>query len=118
LPHKHGLLDVIYTGTHDNDTTVGWYETLGAESRQQIDDYFFHAQDSMPWLLIKAAFASVSRMAIVPMQDLLELDGEHRMNMPGTTDSNWKWRFNWEQVPDNLAAKVNKLLTLYGRLAK
>ena len=72
----------------------------------------------MPWLLIKAAFASVSRMAIVPMQDLLELSSEHRMNMPGTTDKNWTWRFSWEQVPENLAVKVHKLLALYGRLAK
>jgi 4-alpha-glucanotransferase len=117
LPHKHGLLDVIYTGTHDNDTTVGWYQSLSAASRQQIDEYFYHGQDAMPWLLIKAAFASVSRMAIVPMQDLLELDGDHRMNMPGTTDNNWTWRFNWEQVPHNLAVKVHKLLKLYGRLA-
>ena len=118
LPHRHSLLDVIYTGTHDNDTTVGWYQSLSQTSRKQIDEYFFHAQDTMPWLLIKAAFASVSRMAIVPMQDLLELSSEHRMNMPGTTDKNWTWRFSWDQVPENLAVKVHKLLALYGRWAK
>lgn len=117
LPHRHNLLDIIYTGTHDNDTTVGWYQSLDAAARRQIDEYFFHGQDAMPWLLIKAALASVSRMAIVPMQDLLELSSEHRMNMPGTTDKNWKWRFRWEQVPDNLAGKVRKLLALYDRLA-
>lgn len=117
LPHMHGPFEVIYTGTHDNDTTLGWYATLSQDSRAQIDEYFFHAKDPMPWLLIKAAFASSSRMAIVPMQDLLELGNESRMNMPGTTDKNWTWRFSWEQVPENLAYKARKLLDLYGRLA-
>lgn len=117
LPHFHSPLDVIYTGTHDNDTTMGWYETLSAQSRAQIDEYFFHSEDRMPWLLMKAAFASPSPMAIVPMQDLLELDTNHRMNMPGTTEKNWSWRFNWSQIPPDLASKTRKLLTLYGRLA-
>lgn len=116
LPHRHNLLDIIYTGTHDNDTTLGWYKTLDQAAREQIDEYFFHAQDAMPWLLIKAALASVSRMAIVPMQDLLELSNEHRMNTPGTTDKNWTWRFSWEQVPDDLVERVHKLLALYDRL--
>jgi 4-alpha-glucanotransferase len=118
LPHLHGLLDVIYTGTHDNDTTLGWYESLNKSSREQLSNYLFNAQEPMPWLLIKAALSSVSRMVIIPMQDLLELDGENRMNMPGTTDKNWTWCFKWEQVPKELARKTRQLLKLYGRLAK
>jgi len=116
LPHNHTPLDVIYTGTHDNDTTLGWYKNLNQEDRERIDNYLFNAKDPMPWLLVKAALASVSRMAIVPMQDLLELGSEHRMNMPGTTEKNWTWSFQWEQIPEGLAKKFRNLLAMYDRL--
>jgi len=116
LPHNHSLLDVIYTGTHDNDTTMGWYQSLSPKEREKLETYLFHGNDPMPWLLIKTALASVSRMTIVPMQDFLELDGEHRMNMPGTTDKNWTWSFQWEQMPEGLAEKIRGLLAMYDRL--
>jgi 4-alpha-glucanotransferase len=115
LPHYHTALDVIYTGTHDNDTTLGWYETLDAKNRAYIAEYFCGATDAMPWLLIKAALASAGRMTLIPMQDFLALDGQHRMNMPGTTVNNWSWRFGWDQVPETLAGKIKQHLMLYGR---
>lgn len=115
LPHYHTALDVIYTGTHDNDTTLGWYATLDDHSRAYIAEYFCGAADPMPWLLIKAALASVAKMTLIPMQDFLALDGEHRMNMPGTTVNNWSWRFGWDQVPEGLAGKIKQHLLLYGR---
>lgn len=118
LPHNHNRNEVIYTGTHDNDTTPGWYETLGHEQRQQLAQYFFHSSHDMPWLLIEAAMASVGNMAIVPMQDFLELDGRHRMNMPGTTDKNWVWTFTWGQVDPTLAERIRQLLTTYHRLGQ
>ena len=117
LPHNHTRSDVIYTGTHDNDTTLGWFETLSETNRQQLTQYCFNSTDDMPWLLIEAALASVGRMAIIPMQDFLELDGRHRMNMPGTTDKNWVWTFSWDQVEPTLADRIRQLLTAYQRLS-
>lgn len=116
LPHNHSRSDVIYTGTHDNDTTLGWYESLNEENRQQLRQYCFNSTDEVPWLLIEAALASVGRMAIIPMQDFLELDGGHRMNMPGTTDKNWVWTFSWDQVEPTLADRIRQLLRAYHRL--
>lgn len=116
LPHNHSRSDVIYTGTHDNDTTLGWYESLNEENRQQLRQYCFNSTDEVPWLLIEAALTSVGRMAIIPMQDFLELDGGHRMNMPGTTDKNWVWTFSWDQVEPTLADRIRQLLRAYHRL--
>ena len=116
LPHNHSRSDVIYTGTHDNDTTTGWYSTLPEEHRRQVKEYCFNSTDDQPWLLIETALASVGRMAIIPMQDFLELDGGHRMNMPGTTDKNWVWKFSWSQVEPTLADRIRQLLKTYHRL--
>lgn len=117
LPHNHTHLDVVYTGTHDNDTTLGWYEKLGEHNREQLKDYCFATEEPMPWLLIKLALASVARMVIVPMQDFLELDGRHRMNMPGTTDKNWVWKFDWDQLDPGLSAYIRQYIAGYHRLA-
>lgn len=116
LPHNHTRSDVIYTGTHDNDTTLGWWDSLSEVNRRQVKEYCFNSEDQMPWLLIEAALASVGRMAIIPMQDFLELDGGHRMNMPGTTDKNWVWTFSWGQVEPTLADRIRQLLASYHRL--
>jgi 4-alpha-glucanotransferase len=117
LPHNHTQNDVIYSGTHDNDTTLGWYENLTQNHRQQLQQYCFNSPIEMPWLLIDLAFASVGRMAIIPMQDFLELDGGHRMNMPGTTDKNWVWTFSWDQVEPTLAERIRQMLSTYNRLS-
>ena len=116
LPHHHERNSVVYTGTHDNNTTVGWFESLSAESRAHVLEYLgVGTEPSMPWPLIRAAFASVARLAVLPMQDVLELDAEHRMNMPGTTKGNWNWRFAWEQLPEGLADRLRKMVWMYGR---
>ena len=70
----------------------------------------------MPWPLIRRTLASISELAIIPMQDLLGLGGEHRMNMPGTTEGNWLWRFSWDQVEEDLAERVERRVAMYGRL--
>jgi 4-alpha-glucanotransferase len=116
LPHRHIANAVAYTGTHDNDTTLSWYEQLPAEIRQRADEYFGHMQEAMPWPLIRAAFMSVARMAVIPMQDLLGLGPGHRMNTPGTNRGNWDWRFEWSQVEPGLASRIKQLLVLYGRV--
>jgi 4-alpha-glucanotransferase len=115
LPYHHGKDAVVYTGTHDNDTTLGWYRSLPEAERAEVDDYLGCSRESMPWPLIRAALGSRANLAILPMQDVLGLDGAHRMNVPGTAEGNWTWRFRWEQVQPELPARLTKLIKLYGR---
>ncbi len=115
LSYNHQHNSVVYTGTHDNNTTVGWFEELSPSLQQHILEYLGLPQEAMPWPLIRCAFASVAQLAIVPMQDVLALDAEHRMNLPGTTESNWRWRFDWEQVPEELPGRLHRLAEMYGR---
>jgi 4-alpha-glucanotransferase len=114
-PHNHVRDCVVYTGTHDNDTTVGWFDSLPAAQQQLVRDYLGLPSEPMPWPLIRAALESVAQLAVVPMQDLLGLDTHHRMNLPGTTEGNWLWRFDWEQVPAELAPRLRALVEEYGR---
>ncbi|MCG5495037.1 4-alpha-glucanotransferase [Ectothiorhodospira variabilis] len=115
LPHQHVANSVVYTGTHDNDTTLGWFEACDESLQHHVLDYLGHPSEPMPWPLIRSALASVARLAVVPMQDALALDGSHRMNVPGTTSDNWAWRFQWEDVPQELASDLRRLVELYGR---
>lgn len=115
LPHNHTRDTVIYTGTHDNNTTVGWYKHLSPAIKQRIHNYYAEPAEAMPWPLIKSALASPARWAMLPFQDLLELDEQHRMNTPGTTEGNWNWRFEWHQIRPELASKMKALNELYNR---
>jgi 4-alpha-glucanotransferase len=117
LNHNHHANDVVYTGTHDNNTTLGWFESLPGDLRAKVYDYFSRPQEPMPWMLIHQAMASVANTAIIPWQDFLGLGEEHRMNTPGTIEGNWHWRFSWQQVPDGLAQRIHELLRENGRLA-
>ncbi len=116
LPFHHHANSVVYTGTHDNDTTLGWYCGLDDKTRHYVDDYLGHSREPMPWPMIRAALASRARLAILPMQDILALDGRHRMNHPGTTKGNWEWRFRWEQMDEDLSTRLRRLIGIYGRL--
>lgn len=118
LPHNHAENCVVYTGTHDNDTTLGWFDSRSPELQQRICEYLGCGgmEESMPWPIIRSAFASVARLAIVPMQDLLALGGEDRMNIPGTTSGNWQWRFRWEQLEEGLSERIERMCRLYGRI--
>jgi 4-alpha-glucanotransferase len=116
LSHRHSQRDIVYTGTHDNDTTLGWFEGLSDAMKGKVYEYFNNLPESMPWMLVGQAMASPANTAIVPWQDFLGLDGTHRMNTPGTTEGNWHWRFEWEQVPQDLAKNIHQLLTTYDRL--
>lgn len=115
LPHQHSRDAVVYTGTHDNNTTVGWYTQLSDDIRERIAQYYARPQESMPWPLIRSALASPARWAIVPLQDLLALGAEHRMNTPGTTEGNWRWRFEWHQIEADLANRLRAMNRLYHR---
>ncbi|WP_127477693.1 4-alpha-glucanotransferase [Sulfurivermis fontis] len=116
LPHNHTENSVVYTGTHDNDTTLGWWNSGSESLRHSVLEYLGQPSEAMPWPLIRAAYASVARLAIVPLQDVLELGGEHRMNTPGTTVGNWRWRFRWDQVAADRAPRLRRLAELYRRL--
>ena len=118
LPFNHTENSVVYTGTHDNDTSLGWYLSLDSDTRQYVDEYLGRSQEIMPWPLIRSALASSARLAIIPMQDLLALGGEHRMNLPGSVEGNWSWRYNWDQVEPDLATRLHRRVGMYGRLVK
>jgi len=115
LPHNHEADMIVYTGTHDNNTTVGWFEDLSHESRSYVCQYLIGGNCEMPWSLNRSALASVARTAILPMQDVLGLGRFSRMNTPGTTEGNWSWRFDWSQLHDNLANDLRYMNRLYGR---
>lgn len=118
LPHNHERDCVVYTGTHDNDTTMGWWRnTLDEARRKRVKEYLGSPEEEMPWPLIRSCFASVARLAVVPMQDVLGLGSEHRMNVPGTSAGNWRWRFEWEMVSESLPERLRRLASLYGRTA-
>ena len=92
LPHNHIPGSVVYTGTHDNDTTRGWFEALNQGQQARICDYLRSSPYEAPKSLLRAALASVAMFAIIPMQDILGLDSSGRMNIPGVADGNWGWR--------------------------
>jgi 4-alpha-glucanotransferase len=124
LPFRHETDAVVYTGTHDNDTTLGWFHELDEAARHHLADYLGYPAapsgeplgEPMPWPLIRCALGSVANLAILPMQDVLGLDGRARMNRPGTTEGNWTWRFHWAEVDPGLAERLRHLVALYGRL--
>jgi len=116
LPHNHEANSVVYTGTHDNDTNAGWFGKLSLETQQKIASYFCHPVDAMPWVIVAASMASVAKLAVVPLQDLLLLDSGHRMNTPGTTSGNWAWQFSWSMVPEDLPKRLRHLVGNYGRI--
>lgn len=115
LPHNHHSNSVVYTGTHDNDTTLSWLETLNDDEKHNIRQYFNFPYDPLNKVLMSNAMASVARLAILPMQDLMNLGEGHRMNTPGTTEGNWQWRFGWEQLTDEVIMLAREMNTLYGR---
>ena len=116
LPHNHIPHCVVYTGTHDNDTTVGWYHSAPPEVQDHVRRYLARDGRDIAWDFIRAAMSSVADTAVVPMQDVLALGSEARMNTPGQAANNWTWRFRWEQLQpwerDNLA----EMAYLYGRV--
>jgi 4-alpha-glucanotransferase len=117
LPHNIEPDSVVYTGTHDNDTTIGWYDSLDERQLEHVHTYLREngkpdqSQDQAQYqaqnqdedfnildTLIEMAMMSAANLAIIPMQDILALDAAHRMNTPGTASGNWHWRFNWQQL--------------------
>jgi 4-alpha-glucanotransferase len=115
LPQHHERNGVVYTGTHDNDTTVGWAADLDDRTRIRVRQYTVGPQEEMPFPLVRTALASVARTCVVPMQDLLGLGSAARMNVPGNPVGNWSWQMRDDAVPDDLAPQLRELLVRYDR---
>ena len=118
LPHRHEAGDIVYTGTHDNDTTLGWLSDERNYNKIHFDEYTGLINESTEqgvMTTIRLAMASVSFMCILPMQDLLMLGSSARMNVPGTMENNWQWRFDWQQIRPEVIEKVSHFMLLYGR---
>ena len=115
LPHNYTTNCVCYTGTHDNDTTLGWYNKAFEASKDKLRRYYSTDASDICWVMIRACFSSVANMAIVPMQDVLILDSEARMNTPGVAEGNWAWRFEESDLTEKLAERLYETVKLYGR---
>jgi 4-alpha-glucanotransferase len=119
LPFNFVRNCVVYTGTHDNDTTAGWYSTLEDYERTTLHDYLGGMErDGIHWALIRVALSSVANQTIIPFQDILGLGNEARMNYPGKPTGNWGWRYTPESLNQGLSDYLRKLTTLYGRALK
>lgn len=115
LPHNHRNASVVYTGTHDNDTIVGWWQHASAAERAHACAYLGIDGTDIRAALMRTAFASVADAAIIPMQDVLGLGSDSRMNLPGQAEGHWEWRFEWSQLRDGHTAELAALSSLYGR---
>ncbi len=125
-PHNYSHQLVAYTGVHDNDTTVGWWTSSGTgdstrtvedirEEREFARSYLGFENEPVNWVFIRALTASVAGVAIVPLQDVLGLGNEARMNLPGTATGNWKWRYQTSALTKEISDRLKKLVVLYGR---
>jgi 4-alpha-glucanotransferase len=116
LPHNYPRNCVVYSGTHDNDTTRGWYENSSTERERGFARRYLGRDGSdIAWDLIRLAFSSVADMAVVPLQDVLNLGTEARMNLPGRPAGNWGWRFQHGQLNDQSQGRLKELASLYLR---
>jgi len=125
LPHRYVNHCVAYTGTHDNDTSVGWFHSPHldtTQSAEQVADerafalrYLGTSGAEFQWDLIRIAFASVADTVIIPLQDVLGLGSAARMNTPGIAQGNWSWRFQWSQFDPRLHARLAEMTAVYGR---
>lgn len=118
LPHNYDKNCIVYTGTHDNETIVGWYKNLSAADKKLAVDYMdidISKEEDINWKFIRLALSSVANLAVIPMQDYLGLGNEARINKPSTVGFNWKWRLLEDEFTDKLTEKIAKVTKLYGR---
>jgi 4-alpha-glucanotransferase len=122
LPHNLVPNGVVYPGTHDNDTTLGWYAAAAEKERDHVRRYLRIDGREVGWDFIRASYAAVSRLAVLPMQDIFSLGSEARFNSPGKPQGNWQWRYRAPQLEklfsDGTAAYLRSLGEIYGRLPK
>ena len=118
LPHNFKTTNSIcYTGTHDNETILGWIKSCDEKTRCYCKDYLGVTKDEfVPWAMVRLCWSSVCDTAIAQMQDILCLDDKARMNTPSTVGANWKWRLeSFDKLDDTLAERLAKITAVYGR---
>jgi len=115
LPHVFTDNCVVYTGSHDNDTTLGWYQDASSKERDHVRRYLARDGHDIVWDMIRVAHASVAVMSVIPMQDLMVLGNEARMNFPGRTGGYWAWRYTSDMLTNIVADRLQELTNLYGR---
>lgn len=115
LPHNYVPNCVVYTGSHDNETTLGWYQNASPDERDHARRYLARDGNDIVWSMIRLAYMSVANFAIIPMQDLLVLDNHARMNFPGRTGGYWAWRYTPEALSNSVADRLSELTYIYGR---
>ena len=119
LPHRYSENCVVYTGTHDNDTTRGWYRTLDKESRDFAKEYMGVSRlddDTLTWDFMRLAMGSAAQLCVTPIQDILGIDGSGRINMPSTLGGNWTWQMEKGAFDKKIVHKLYRMTQLYGRL--
>jgi 4-alpha-glucanotransferase len=116
LPHNYSPQDIAYTGTHDNDTARGWYQHASESERDLFRRYFARDGTDIAWDMIRAVWSSVAGMCMAPMQDLLDLSSEARMNFPNRASGNWQWRMSSGAIDASLVSRLKEMNSLYGRM--
>lgn len=115
LPHNYLPNCVAYTGTHDNNTTLGWYQGESDVVRDQVRRYLGRDGHDMPWDLIRLAFSSTADTVVIPLQDAMKLGSNARMNTPSRPGGNWQWRFTKDMITEEIIGRLRELARLYGR---
>jgi 4-alpha-glucanotransferase len=115
LPHRCEENMVIYTGTHDNNTTLGWWHQTNSVEREAIAAYFHPGDDGIVWAMMRGAATSVARLCLFPMQDVLQLDSDARMNTPAQSDGNWGWRYQLDALQPWITEKLAALTEVTDR---
>lgn len=121
MPHNYDRSCVVYTGTHDNDTVKGWYQSISSADRRLSVEYIGNEKTELSdihWDFIRLALSSVADLAVIPIQDYLGLGPEARINIPSTVGKNWEWRLSEGEITDALLKKIRRMTALYGRLGK
>ena len=119
LPHNYTRDCVVYTGTHDNETLVGWLESISKKERQTVREYLGRPDESgkeLAFSLLRLAVSSVADLCVIPLQDYLGLDNRARLNQPSTIGKNWRWRMKKKTLSKELAEKIRRLMELYERI--
>lgn len=117
LPHHYVPNTIAYTGTHDNDTTAGWWNSIPEHERNFARQYLGTDGQEINWHMMRSLSGSKANLVIFPLQDVMGLSGEHRMNFPGKPTGNWEWRFSWNQIQANQTYRLKKMTLDFGRKA-
>jgi 4-alpha-glucanotransferase len=118
LPHNYVENCVAYTGTHDNSTTVGWWEGLAQHERESVTQHLNTDGSDINWAMISALQTSIANTVVIPLQDVMGLNDEHRMNFPGKLEGNWSWRFRWDDLRSEDSMRLYNLTQESGRIPR